>query len=191
MTDDLLAFIHSFSDFSEESWNLLRSVIIETEFKKGDHLVEADKVCNSLFFIRKGYCRAFNIQEGIEINTCFYFENDIATNMNSYVFNQKSTFAIQACEPVFAYRFDKSDVFEISKKAPEIELIAKRNLQMIAAKQEKQLELYRLLTARQRYEYLEKNQPEIIQRVPLTQLSSYLGVARETLSRIRNNRLHK
>jgi len=191
MSDDLLTFIHSFSDFSEESWNLLRSVIIKTEFKKGEHLVEADKVCNSLFFIRKGYCRAFNIQDGIEINTSFYFENDIATNMNSYVFNQKSTFAIQACEPVSAYRFDKSDVFEISKKAPEIELIAKRNLQMIAAKQEKQLELYRLLTARQRYEYLEKNQPEIIQRVSLTQLSSYLGVARETLSRIRNKRLHK
>jgi len=191
MSDDLLTFIHSFSDFSEESWNLLRSVIIKTEFKKCDHLVEADKVCNSLFFIRKGYCRAFNIQDGIEINTSFYFENDIATNMNSYVFNQKSTFAIQACEPVSAYRFDKSDVFEISKKAPEIELIAKRNLQMIAAKQEKQLELYRLLTARQRYEYLEKNQPEIIQRVSLTQLSSYLGVARETLSRIRNKRLHK
>ena len=191
MTDDLLTFIHSFSDFSEESWNLLRSIIIEAEFKKGDHLVEADKVCNSLFFIRKGYCRAFNIQDGMEINTCFYFENDIATNMNSYVFNQKSTFAIQACEPVSAYRFDKSDVFEISKKAPEIELIAKRNLQLIAAKQEKQLELYRLLTARQRYEYLEKNQPEIIQRVSLTQLSSYLGVARETLSRIRNRRLHK
>ena len=191
MTDDLLTFIHSFSDFSEESWNLLRSVIIEVEFKKGDHLVEADKVCNSLFFIRKGYCRAFNIQDGIEINTCFYFENDIATNMNSYVFNQKSTFAIQACEAISAYRFDKSDVFQISKRAPEIELIAKRNLQLIAAKQEKQLELYRLLTARQRYEYLEKNQPEIIQRVPLTQLSSYLGVARETLSRIRNKRLHK
>ena len=191
MSDDLLTFIHSFSDFSEESWNLLRSVIIKTEFKKGDHLVEADKVCNSLFFIRKGYCRAFNIQDGIEINTSFYFENDIATNMNSYVFNQKSTFAIQACEPVSAYRFDKSDVFEISKKAPEIELIAKRNLQMIAAKQEKQLELYRLLTARQRYEYLEKNQPEIIQRVSLTQLSSYLGVARETLSRIRNKRLNE
>jgi len=191
MTDDLLKFIHSYSDFSEESWDLLRSVIIETEFRKGDHLVEADKVCNSLFFIRKGYCRAFNIQDGIEINTSFYFENDIATNMNSYVFNQNSTFAIQACEPVSAYRFDKSDVFEISKKAPEIELIAKRNLQMIAAKQEKQLELYRLLTARQRYEYLEKNQPEIIQRVSLTQLSSYLGVARETLSRIRNKRLHK
>jgi len=188
---DLLTFIHSFSEFSEESWNLLRSIIIEAEFKKNDYLVQADKICNSLFFIRKGYCRAFNIQDGLEINTCFYFENDIATNMNSYVFNEKSSFAIQACEPILAYRFDKNKVSEISRVAPEIELIAKRNLQMIAARQEKQLELYRLLTARRRYEYLEKNQPEIIQRVPLTQLSSYLGVARETLSRIRSKRLKK
>ena len=75
--------------------------------------------------------------------------------------------------------------------APEIELIAKRNLQLIAAKQEKQIQLYRLLTARERYEYLEKNQPEILQRVSLTQLSSYLGVKRETLSRIRSSRHHK
>jgi CRP-like cAMP-binding protein len=188
---DLLSFIHSFSAFSEESWNLLRTVIVEVEFKKGDYLAEVDKTCHSLFFIRKGYCRAFNIQDGIEINTCFYFENDIATNMNSYVFGQKSSFAIQACETVLVYRFDKDKVFEISRQAPEIELIAKRNLQMIAAKQEKQLELYRLLTARHRYEYLEKYQPEIIQRVSLTNLSSYLGVARETLSRIRSKKLHK
>jgi hypothetical protein len=121
-----------------------------------------------LFFISKGYCRAFNIQDGIEINTCFYFENDIATNMNSYVFGQKSSFAIQACEiNACISALIKAKCFEISRQAPEIELIAKRNLQMIAAKQEKQLELYRLLTARHRYEYLEKNQPEIIQRVSL------------------------
>ncbi|MCW3118742.1 MAG: Crp/Fnr family transcriptional regulator [Chitinophagaceae bacterium] len=188
---DLLAFIHSFSDFSEESWNLLRPIITKIEFKKADYLVQADKICNSLFFISKGYCRAFNVQDGVEVNTCFYFENDIATNMNSYVFNIKSSFAIQACEPVTAYKFDKSKVLEVSKKAPEIELIAKRNLQLIAARQEKQLQLYRLLTAKQRYEYLEKNEIEILQRVPLTQLASYLGVTRETLSRIRNKRLQK
>lgn len=188
---DLLQHIHSFSDFSEESWNLLRSIIIKVNIKKGDYLVQADKICNSLFFISKGYCRAFNIQDGEEVNTCFYFENDIATDMNSYVFNIKSSSFIQACESLIVYRFDKMDVLAISKKAPEIELIAKRNLQIIAARQEKQLQLYRLLTAKKRYEYLEKNQPEILQRVPLTQLASYLGVKRETLSRIRNQRRQK
>jgi CRP-like cAMP-binding protein len=188
---DLLKFIRSFSAFSDESWSLLRSIIDEVEFKKGEYLVHTDKICHSLFFISKGYCRAFNVQEGIEVNTSFFFEKDIATDMNSYVFGQKSSLAIQACEPVIAYRLEKNRILAISQMAPEIELIAKRNLQIIAAKQEKQIQLYRLLTATERYEYLEKNQPEILQRVSLTQLSSYLGVKRETLSRIRSKRHNK
>lgn len=186
--EELLAYIHTFSDLSEDSWNLLSTIIVREEIRKGDYLVEAGKVCTSLYFISKGYCRAFNVQDGTEVNNFFYFETDIATNMNSYIFETKSTFAIQACEPLTVIRFDKDQVLDVSRKAPEIELIAKRNLQLIAAKQEKQLELYRLLTARQRYEYLEQHQPEILQRVSLTLLASYLGVKRETLSRIRNKK---
>ena len=187
--EELLKYIHSFSEFSEESWKVVLQILTKVEFKKGETLVEVNKKCTSLYFICKGYCRAFNIQEGVEVNTSFFFETDIATNINSYIFGTKSTFSIQACEPLTAIRFNKAQVLEVSKKAPEIELIAKRNLQLIAAKQEKQLELYRLLSAGQRYQYIEKKFPEILQRVPLTHLSSYLGVKRETLSRIRNKRL--
>jgi CRP-like cAMP-binding protein len=186
---DLLTFIRSFSEFSDKSWDILRPIIIRIELKKGEHLIDADKYCNSLFFISKGYCRAFHLQDGTEINTNFYFEHDIATNINSYALNIRSSFTIQACEPLIAYRLDKDKIFEAAKLTPEIELVGKQNLQLIAARQEKQLELYRLLTATERYAYLEKNQPEILQRVSLTQLSSYLGVARETLSRIRKKRL--
>jgi len=184
---DLLIHLRTLTDFSEESWNVLQSFTTRCNFKKGEYLVSENKDCQSLFFISKGYCRAFHIQEGIEINTNFYFENEIATNINGYVRNRKSSFAIQACEPVVAYRFDKDDILDAA--TPEIEKAGKLNLQLIAAKQESQIALYRLLTARQRYEYLESQEPQILQRVPLTLLSSYLGVTRETLSRIRNQKV--
>lgn len=185
---DLLSFLRSFATFSEESLEVLRSITMEVSFRKGDYLVEAGKPCHSLYFIRQGFCRAFYLQDGLEINTAFYFERDIATNINSYISNQRATFAIQACEPLSAYRFDRHDIARINKLAPEIEAAGKQSLQLIAARQEQQLEMYRLLTATQRYEYLEKHRPEILQRVSLTHLSSYLGVARETLSRIRKKR---
>ena len=186
---DLLIHLRTLTDFSEESWNVLQSFTTICHFKKGAYMVTQDKDCQSLFFISKGYCRAFHIQEGIEINTNFYFENEIATNINSYVRNHKASFTIQACEPVIAYRFDKDDILKAGITAPEIEKAGKLNLQLIAAKQENQIALYRLLTARQRYEYLESQEPQILQRVPLTLLSSYLGVTRETLSRIRNRKV--
>lgn len=166
-------------------------ILTKSTFKKGDYLLQDGNVCNALYFICQGYCRSFSVQNGLEVNTSFYFETDIATNMNSYLFGTKSTLSIQACEPLTVIKFEKLKIFEASRIAPEIELIAKRNLQLIAARQEKQLELYRLLTAAQRYAYLEKNQPEMLQRVPLTLLSSYLGVTRETLSRIRSNNNRK
>jgi hypothetical protein len=41
-------------------------------------------------------------------------------------------------------------------------------------------------TAQQRYERLLKVSPNIIQRVPLSYIASFLGVTLETLSRIRS-----
>lgn len=188
--NDLLQFATTLGPLSEESRAVLCSIAVPQHFKKGAFLVQAGKVCGSLFLVCRGYCRSFYLQGEQEINTGFYFENEIATHINSYVTGVKASFAIQACEPVTAYRFDKNDVLEAGRLCPDIDMAGKRCLQLIAARQEKQLEMFRLLTARLRYEYLETHQPGILHRVSLTQLSSYLGVARETLSRIRKRRLH-
>lgn len=186
--DDLLKFMRTLTDFSDASWELLSPIVHDVQYKKGDYIVQADKVCHSLFFIRQGFCRAFYIQDGVEVNTMFYFEGDIATNINSYATQVRSSFFIQACEPLTVYRFDKEDVFRISQLAPQIEMAGKRSLEIIAAKQERQLEMFRLLSARKRYDHLAVHQPEILRRVSLSQLSSYLGVTRETLSRIRSKK---
>jgi CRP-like cAMP-binding protein len=84
---------------------------------------------------------------------------------------------------------DKTDLQQLISQRPQLELAGKKNLEFIAAKQEKQLQLFRILTAKGRYEFLEKNNPELLQRVSISQLASYLGVKRETLSRIRNKRM--
>ncbi|MCW3125543.1 MAG: Crp/Fnr family transcriptional regulator [Bacteroidetes bacterium] len=189
--DDLLIFLRTLTDFSEESWHILSQIVKKVEYHKGDYLVQADKVCHSLFFISRGYCRAFHIQEGVEVNTMFYFEGEIATNINSYATQVRSSFFIEACEPMTVYRFDKEDVFKISQLSPQIDMAGKRSLERIAAKQEKQLEMFRLLSARKRYDHLAIHQPEMLNRVSLSQLSSYLGVTRETLSRIRSKKRSK
>ena len=60
-------------------------------------------------------------------------------------------------------------------------------MEKIAMAQEEHLELFKLYSAEQRFRYIEQHQPEMLQRVPLSWLASYLGVARETLSRFRKN----
>jgi len=53
---------------------------------------------------------------------------------------------------------------------------------------EEHINFYKMYTPTERYHYIEKNNPQLLQRVSLSQMASYLGVTRETLSRIRAKR---
>ena len=185
----LVKNIKQFSELSKDSLEVIIPLFSRIEYRRGDEIIRFGKPCQSLFLVEKGFCRAFNIQDGEEVNLEFFFEFETVTNKNSYLFNKPSDFTVVACEPMIVYKIDRKDLLESIRQYPEIEIAGKRNLELIAAKQEKQLQLFRILTAKGRYEFLEKNDPDLLQRVPISQLASYLGVKRETLSRIRNKRM--
>jgi CRP-like cAMP-binding protein len=52
-------------------------------------------------------------------------------------------------------------------------------------KEEEHANTFKLLSPEERYLHLLKNQPHYLQRIPITYLASYLGMSRETLTRIR------
>ncbi|WP_212001583.1 Crp/Fnr family transcriptional regulator [Chitinophaga sp. HK235] len=185
---NLLAYIHSLTTFSEQNWEHLLPALTVAQYRKGDYLLKAGQVCDALFFISRGYCRAYYDKDGVDINTDFFFEDEIATNINSYGRREQSAFAIQACEDTEVVRFDRELLLAAAAKDPQIETLGRLCLQRIAAKQEKHTALFKLMSAQERYAYLEEHYPEMLQRVSLSQLSSFLGIARETLSRIRARR---
>ncbi|WON93986.1 Crp/Fnr family transcriptional regulator [Sphingobacterium sp. Lzh-3] len=188
--DNLRNYIHALVDFSTDSWHLLQPTLTLRNFKKNDLLLEQGKVCNSLFFIDKGYCRSYYVIDGTVKNIGFFFENDIATNIQSFGSGKKSEFNIVACENLTAIIFDKTKLFELAMKVTEIERLGRHCIRQFASRQEEFANLFICYSAAERLSYLERKYPEILQRVPLSQLASFLGVARETLSRIRRRRLN-
>lgn len=187
--NNLLKYIRSLTSFSDESWNLLQPALTKKDFKKKEFLLRQGQVCNSLFYIDKGYCKSYYEIDGIVKNTGFFFENEIATNINSFGSGLQSEFNIVACEPLTAIIFDKDKLFQATKHANEIETLGRNCIRLFATKQEEFSTLFKLYSAQESLEYLETKYPEILQRVSLSQLASFLGVARETLSRIRKRRV--
>lgn len=186
---NLLKYIHSLTDFSDESWELLQPALTLKEFKKNELLLKEGQICNSLFYIDKGYCKSYYEIEGTIKNTGFFFENEIATNISSFGSGQKSEFNLVACEPLTTIIFKKEVLFTISKQVIEVETLGRNCIRLFATKQEEFANLFKLYSIQERLEYIETKYPEMIQRVPLSQLASFLGVARETLSRIRKHRV--
>lgn len=185
--DNLLKYIHSLTDFTHESWDLLQHALSKVEYNKNDFLLREGEVSNSIFYIEKGYCRSFYIIDGVEKNINFFFENEITAylTMNSL---EKSKYNIIACEPLSVIQFNKPKLIEIAKNNIEIERMGRLFIHNFAAKQDEFSNLIKLYSAEERLNYIEKYHGEMINRIPLSQLASFLGVARETLSRIRNQR---
>src|SRR5687767_94277 len=100
--EPLLKYIHSITTFSPESWALLQPALSKKQYKKNEFLLKEGEACNSLFFIEEGYCRSYYELDGIEKNTAFYLENDIATNIRSFGSGLQSEANIIACEPLTA-----------------------------------------------------------------------------------------
>ena len=183
--ENLKKYIENFTDLSEKSWIILNECFTELQVKKGTYLLKENEVCNSIFFISSGFCKSFYNKDGKEINTAFYFEKDFFTNITSLKSGEKSKYAIKVCEDSEVIKFDKSALLDAYQKSQEIESFGRKILELIVKKQEEQIDTFKLLSPAQRYENLILKQPNILQRVSLTQISSYLGISRETLSRIR------
>jgi CRP-like cAMP-binding protein len=183
--DNLKKYIRNLTGFSEESWTILFDCLTEQKFKKGDTLLNPGEVCNSIFFISSGLCKSSYNVDGKEINTAFYFENDFATNIKSLTTGTKSEYEITAYENLITVRFEKAKILSAYEKSQEIETFGRKLLEIIVSKQEEHSNSFILLTPQQRYENLILTRPDFLQRISLTQIASYLGVSRETLSRIR------
>jgi CRP-like cAMP-binding protein len=183
--NNLKSYIESITEFSEESWSILSNCLTEMDFKKNETLLKEGQVCKSIFYITAGICKSYYNLEGKEINTAFYFENDFATNINSLRTDSRSAYNIKACEKTKAIAINKTKLLEAYQLSHQIETFGRLVLERIMAKQEEHSDSFKLLTPKQRFDNLVSKHPEFLQRVSLTQAASYLGISRETLSRLR------
>ncbi|ALM50377.1 hypothetical protein AMR72_16705 [Flavobacterium psychrophilum] len=184
----LITYVKSLAGFSPELWETLLPALSKKTFAKGELLLAAGEVCNSLFFIEEGFVRAFHIADGAEVNTSLHFDGEIVTNNRSYSTGEKSGYNIEASEPVTAIVFDKAKLIEAGAEMPEIAILGKNCLSYTAARMEEYADIFNLYTPTERYEHIARTNPHILQRVPLTVLASYLGMGRESLNRVRRKR---
>lgn len=185
----LITYISALIHFSPESWEALKPALTKRTYPKGSLLHKAGEVCQSLFFIEEGFVRTYRTDEGTEVNTGLHFEGELVTDIDSFANATASQYSIEACEPLTVIVLDKFRLFQAAEVVPQIAILAKNCLSYLSAREEEHADLFTLYTPSERYNYIVKNKPYILQRVPLPVLASYLGMARETLHRMRNRKL--
>lgn len=182
-TDQLLDEIAKLPAKSREA---LKSCLVEVAFPKGHILLRAGKVEKSIFFIRKGMVRAYANQEGNEITFWFGAEGQAVISMKSYVEDQPGYEDIELLEDCELLELKSSDLKQLFETDIHIANWGRRFAEKELVKTEERLISRQFRTASERYSDLLTNHPDLVRRVQLGHIASYLGITQVSLSRIRS-----
>jgi CRP-like cAMP-binding protein len=185
----MLAQLEKIDDFTkkldEKTLLALRTISIEKSFKKGDFLLQQGEICRKSYWIETGIARKFYINDGKEITTEIYFQNDLAISFNSYCLQNPSTEFIQLLTDCTIIQTDFFAFQDAKIDFPKLVTLDLMMTEYYAMWLEKRLFQFHTMDATHRYLDILMEHSHIIQHIPLTIIASYLGISLETLSRIR------
>lgn len=152
---------------------------------KGEHLVVEGQACRYLCFINQGTLRYYYLKEGTEISTWFCFSEEFVTAFESFVLQVPSKEAIAATSSCELLCISYQSYTKLLRESLIWEKVSRVLTIHYAIQQERRIYMLQTLNAKEKYQYLLTHYPHIIQAIPGKYIASYLGISRETLSRIR------
>ncbi|MBU3677676.1 MAG: Crp/Fnr family transcriptional regulator [Chitinophagaceae bacterium] len=155
-----------------------RDLVISTarliSIKKNYLLQHIGQTCRTIYYIQKGCTRVFYLHEDTEVTECFNFEGELAVRFESLLAGVPSRRAIQALEPTQLIALDLGKLETIFTVFPRIEVMFRRLFHTYHIQTLQRMEHMQFHSAEERYQLLLENQPEVIKRIPLKFIASYL-----------------
>jgi CRP-like cAMP-binding protein len=183
---EFFAKVRELVDVSEEEEEFFRNSLTIKKIRAGEFLLRQGEVAKELFFIEKGLIRAFHVEKDKEINTYLGADGCYYTSLESFLNQKPSEEYIQTLEDsmVTSLRFTKMK--ELKETFPGFNKILNAFLEQGYLCVSNRLKTFQMRSAREKYEsFLNYAEPKVIQRTPLLHIASYLGIAPESLSRVR------
>lgn len=157
--------------------------------KRGEIFIRAGESSRNIGYIEKGYFKyiVHNDSENKDYITGFAFENEFVADYPNCLYGKVSDIQIEASADSKVYAVDGNDIYNIFHESPEALYCGMKIMEGLFGQiYSNYINLYRL-DARGRYEHLLKRCPQIVQQLSLKDISSYLKLHPNTISKIRHD----
>jgi len=181
-----IEIFRQFTDFNDSELEIIMPYFELKNFKKKTHLLDVGKVSNEVYYLIKGCIRLYCKKDGEELSTYFFTENMFAGSYDSFLSRRPSKVAIETleeCEVLVLTHEAQEKLYDIFLKMNEF--IRKAIEQRFVLLHDLFIS-YLLNSPEERYLMLQKERPDLLQRIPQHQIASFLGITPVSLSRIRN-----
>lgn len=151
-------------------------------------LLQPGQVAQRLYFVEQGLVRGYALHAGQEVSSWFMREGDFVISIVSFLTQQPATEYLELLEPSILHSISYAQLAELYRAFPEFNYVGRVLTERYYVQSEQRAYQLRTLPAAERYAQLVRDFPNLLQRVPLKQLASHLGISPETLSRLRARR---
>lgn len=185
MKEALRKYLLKFDGFNQ---NEIDAIVEKTKvgfFKKGTVLLKEGELCHQCYFVLSGCLRQYQLVDGIEKTTAFFIEEQAAVMYTSYLQRKPSKNFLSCVEDCILTTGTWDEEQKLHKEFPKLAYFVRSLMPQDYSKIQERLSSLLHYSPEERYQRLMKNQPDLIGRVPLHQLASYIGVTPESFSRIR------
>lgn len=176
----------SISSLSQESMETFLSAWKHWSVAKNHFLLKEHSISDYIYFIETGVARIFYYKNGKEITEWIAMDQQFFLSITSFFQRVPSHLMIHTLETSEVYGIHHDDFMKLADQHHDIERLLRKMVTGSLILSQIRMDSIQFETAQQRYERLLKTSPQIIQRVPLSYIASFLGITLETLSRIRS-----
>ncbi|WP_299529141.1 Crp/Fnr family transcriptional regulator [Ulvibacterium sp.] len=182
----LTSYLKNLSHSTPQEIDSIKPDLKITAYGKGDFFLKRGEVQKDMGFISEGLVRRYYINEkGNQITTGFAKENEYLTDYPAFIQQRPTKYFLQCIEPSviigIPYTIIQLSYEEFTNGQLYGRLMAEQTLTILNDR----IEGFLFYTAEERYLKFIREHPELMNRVSLTHLSSFLGIERQSLSRIR------
>lgn len=175
-------------DASEEEFAYALAIPKKINFKKGDHFLTPEVVCDKVGFIEKGMAMIYRLEPEKKKSVMeFYTEGEYITDFYSYIKQQNCLFHIDFLEDSLVYVYERSQMLNTFGQTLHWQKYGRYVSESAYVKIMQQVYDTKFYSLEERYLRLIEDRSELFQRAPLYLIASYLNTTPETISRIRRS----
>nr|WP_294942747.1 Crp/Fnr family transcriptional regulator [uncultured Mucilaginibacter sp.] len=188
----LIAYFKDYFPLDAGEENELAAHFTERSIKRRQFILQQGEVCRHFTFVVSGCLKMYAVDKnGKEHNIQFAAENDWITDLSSFYSEKPSQLYIEAVEATTVLQIKHGDLLYLYVNYHKID----HNFRVIIEQKYIGLQNRVLQTisssAEERYEYFLQQYPNLANRLPNTQIASFLGLTPEFLSTVRKKRISK
>ncbi len=185
---NLIKKLNSYTKLSEPSIQLIKERLVYKTIPKGTILIREGQTARQFYWLVKGTMRGRIAPKGELITTWFATKNMFCSSMPSFIMQKPSMESIEALEDCEVYCLSRHDVLKLFKLTTEMSSIVRQMAEEAFVHTLSRTYEFQSLSAKERYASFVKNYPQLLQKIPLGMIATYIGITQQSLSRIRRTK---